>query len=76
MLEPIDIEINSKKGYVIIFKCKKCGAIRKNKVAEDDNMELIYQIVKNKSLRWKKEKRLQKKQKSFVISFIFEKGKR
>ena len=29
------------KGYMIIFKCKKCGAIRKNKVAEDDNMDEI-----------------------------------
>mgnify|MGYP003297564404 CR=1 FL=1 len=25
LLEPIDVEINSKKGYVIIYKCKKCG---------------------------------------------------
>lgn len=48
LLEPIDIEINSKKGYIIIFKCKKCGQIRKNKVAEDDNMELIYKIIKSK----------------------------
>ena len=27
ILEPIGIEHNSKKGYMIIFKCKKCGAI-------------------------------------------------
>ncbi|MDE5830523.1 MAG: RNHCP domain-containing protein [Clostridia bacterium] len=49
LLEPIDIEINSKKGYVIVFKCIKCGKIRKNKVAEDDNMDLIYRIIRNKS---------------------------
>lgn len=48
MLEPIDIEINSKKGYVIVFQCIKCGTIRKNKAAEDDNMELIYKIIENK----------------------------
>ena len=42
-LEPIGLEIN-KKGYVIIFKCKKCGAIRKNKAAEDDNMDLIIEL--------------------------------
>ena len=41
VLEPIGLEINSKKGYVIVFKCKKCGAIRKNKAAKDDNMDLI-----------------------------------
>lgn len=50
LLKPIDIEINSKKGYVIVFKCIKCGQIRKNKVAEDDNMELIYDIIRNKSV--------------------------
>lgn len=45
LLEPIEIEINSKKGYVIVFKCKKCGAIRRNKIAEDDNREMIYKIA-------------------------------
>ena len=42
-LEPIGLEIG-KKGYVIIFKCKKCGAIRKNKAAKDDNMDLIIEL--------------------------------
>lgn len=48
LLKPIDVEISPKKGYVIVFKCTKCGAIRKNKAAEDDNMELIYKITENK----------------------------
>ncbi|MCI9015849.1 RNHCP domain-containing protein [Romboutsia ilealis] len=43
-LEPVSLEIDSKKGYVIIHKCKKCGAIRKNKVAEDDNMQEIIKL--------------------------------
>ena len=43
-LEPVSLEIDSKKGYVIIHKCKKCGAIRKNKAAEDDNIELIIEL--------------------------------
>ena len=38
------LEISNKKGYVIIFKCKKCGAVRKNKAAEDDNMDLIIEL--------------------------------
>ena len=38
------LETNSKKGYVIVFKCQKCGAIRKNKMAEDDNMEEIIKL--------------------------------
>ena len=44
VLEPIGLEINPKKGYVIIFKCKKCGEIRKNKAAEDDNNKLLIEL--------------------------------
>ena len=44
ILEPIGLEVDSKKGYIIIFKCKKCGAIRKNKVAEDDDMNEIIKL--------------------------------
>lgn len=47
MLEPTGIEIDGKKGYVIIFKCQKCGAIRKNKAAKDDNMDLIIKLSCN-----------------------------
>ena len=44
MLEPIGLEIDSKKGYVIISKCQKCGKIRKNKAAKDDDMDMIIQL--------------------------------
>lgn len=47
LLEPIGVEISNKKGYVIIHKCKKCGAIRKNKAAEDDNIDLIIKLSVN-----------------------------
>lgn len=47
-LVPKAIESNSKKGYVIIYKCNKCGAIRKNVMAEDDNMDLIIALSVNK----------------------------
>ena len=43
-LEPVSLEIDSKKGYVIVFRCKKCGAIRKNKAAKDDNMDLLIDL--------------------------------
>ena len=45
ILEPIGVEINNKKGYIILFKCKKCGAVRKNKAAIDDNMDLIIKLT-------------------------------
>lgn len=44
ILEPIGIEMNNKKGYVIVFKCKRCGQIRRNKAAIDDNMDLIINL--------------------------------
>lgn len=43
-LVPISVEISSKKGYVIVYKCEKCGAIKKNKSAEDDNINLIIEL--------------------------------
>lgn len=42
-LEPIGLE-NGKKGYVIVFKCKRCGMIRKNRVAEDDDMAEVIRL--------------------------------
>jgi len=44
LLEPIGIELDGKKGYVIVFKCQKCGQIRKNKAAKDDNIDKIIEI--------------------------------
>ena len=44
LLEPIGLEIDSKKGYVIVFKCKKCGMIRKNKAADDDDRMKIIEL--------------------------------
>ena len=43
-LIPVSVELNSKKGYVIIYRCKKCGKTRKNKAAEDDNIDLIIKL--------------------------------
>ena len=46
ILKPIAIE-KFKKTYKIIYKCTKCGAIRKNIIAKDDNMDLIIEIMSN-----------------------------
>lgn len=48
LLEPIGIETDSKKGFIIIFKCQKCGKIRRNKSAEDDNMDEIIKLSSKK----------------------------
>lgn len=49
LMVPIDIEYNGKKGYIIVHKCTRCGQIKKNKSATDDNYELILEIMKSKS---------------------------
>lgn len=46
LLEPIAIE-KFKDTYKIIYRCKKCRAIKKNIVANDDNMDLIIDIMSN-----------------------------
>ncbi len=43
ILEPIGIE-KFKNTYKIIYKCKKCGQIHKNIIANDDNMDLIINL--------------------------------
>ena len=47
IMEPIKVEISSKKGYVIVFRCKKCGAIRKCKAATDDDINLLIKYTAN-----------------------------
>lgn len=44
VLIPIDLSYNQKKGYVITYKCEKCGQIHNNKIAEDDNKSKIMSI--------------------------------
>ena len=47
LLEPIGVELQNKKGYMIIYKCTKCGAIRKNVAAKDDDMKKIIKLSAN-----------------------------
>lgn len=46
-LKPIAIEMNAKKGYVIVYKCSKCGEIKRNKSATDDSFEEILKVSKD-----------------------------
>ena len=49
ILRPVGIEINSKKGYVIIYRCEKCGKTVRNKAAADENMDLIIDLTVKRS---------------------------
>ena len=46
---PIAVENSGKKGYVIVYRCSKCGAITRNKSQEDDDFEKMLEIAKNYS---------------------------
>lgn len=51
LMEPRKIIYNSKKGYQIIHKCKKCGIEKANIICDDltqpDNYDLILKIMSN-----------------------------
>ena len=46
LMEPIKIE-KYKDSYKIIYKCLKCKETHKNKIANDDNMDLIIDLSNN-----------------------------
>ena len=45
ILIPVDIEKGKKDIYKIIYKCNKCGEMKKNKVANDDDFDKILEIM-------------------------------
>ena len=47
ILEPIAVENAKKDMKKIVYKCKRCGEIKKNKVANDDNFDKILEIMSN-----------------------------
>lgn len=44
-LRPIRAEPDPKKGFIIYHKCQKCGEIRRNKAAADDNKALLIRLT-------------------------------
>ena len=46
VLQPIGIE-KFKDTYKVIHKCSKCGQVKRNIIANDDNMDLIIKLSAN-----------------------------
>ena len=44
ILKPVDLEYSQNKGYVIVYKCQKCGKMHKNKVSSDDDKNTILKV--------------------------------
>lgn len=47
VLEAIGVEKGKKDTLKIIYKCQKCGMIKRNKMAIDDNYDLILKLSSN-----------------------------
>lgn len=45
ILQPISATTNPKKGYILNYKCLKCGTLHNNKAAEDDKLSLIFALM-------------------------------
>lgn len=49
-LEPVKAETDPKKGFIIVHRCQKCGAIRRNRAATDaknqpDDIDLLIKLT-------------------------------
>ena len=47
ILRPKQVLPDSKKGFIIVYKCDKCGEERRNKAAADDDMDLLIKLTVN-----------------------------
>ncbi|MBD3225447.1 MAG: RNHCP domain-containing protein, partial [Caldithrix sp.] len=45
MMKPASLE-KSRKGFTITFVCEKCGQSKKNRTADNDDMDTIIEISK------------------------------
>ncbi len=47
MMKPIGTE-GTQAQYVLIFKCEKCGVVKKNKVFPQDDFDAVVKVAKSK----------------------------
>lgn len=43
-MRPVGIDHSGKKGYIVIHQCTVCGVQDRNKLAPDDDMEVVIRI--------------------------------
>ena len=56
LMKPYSIDQKAKKGFIIFHKCLKCGKIIPNKVADDDNQDIIIQVCQETDTSHQKRK--------------------
>ena len=45
IMDPIGAEPDAKRGFVVIHRCRDCGAVRRNKAAADDDREKLIRLT-------------------------------
>lgn len=50
VLKPISVEKGKKDSYKIVYKCQKCGVLRKNIMAVDDDFDKILEVMRDNSI--------------------------
>ena len=44
-MDPVTAEPDAKRGFILTHRCRKCGAIRRNKAAEDDDKAAVIRLT-------------------------------
>ncbi len=47
LMEPIGSDMKNGE-YCVVHKCRKCGVQRRNRLAQDDDIDVLVNILKNK----------------------------
>ena len=45
LMKPFSVSPHPQKNYVITHKCLKCGALKNNRSAQDDNVSLLIKLT-------------------------------
>jgi len=49
VMTPVDVVSHSQKGWQLVHQCLLCGFKRKNMVADDDDIDMVAQVMRNKT---------------------------
>ena len=45
IMDPISAEPDARRGFILTHKCQVCGAIRRNKAADDDDRNKLIRLT-------------------------------
>ncbi|MCL2620341.1 MAG: RNHCP domain-containing protein [Defluviitaleaceae bacterium] len=50
VMHPVRVVSHSAKGWQILHRCEKCGREQPNRLADDDNTDIVAEIMRNSAL--------------------------